>query len=145
MALYRRDVHVVEVQVGAHVRRPEDACGPAHFNRTAAAYVTLVSTYAEGYFYHRTKNIPPASSPETRQCPYSGRFSISMSTRSVRSLRKRWRHTQVLPRTKRVDREPCGRFTALVIGCSSADTMDFYSDCDAVSCKGLRLAGGAFR
>lgn len=45
MSFYRRDVHVIEVQIGAHAKRQEDACGPAFFNRTNLPYVTLVSEY----------------------------------------------------------------------------------------------------
>ena len=43
MSLYRRDNHVMEVQVGSPARRQEDACAPVHFNRTALPYLTLVS------------------------------------------------------------------------------------------------------
>lgn len=43
MMYYRRDNHVVEVQTGQHVKRQEDACLPAFFNRSALPYVTLVS------------------------------------------------------------------------------------------------------
>lgn len=135
MVIYRRDSHVTEVQTGAHIRRPEDACSSPHFDKAQAPYITLVTT-----------------SPEPRQCPYMGKFVVtSMSQQlehSTRSLRKRdwqrWRHTFTNPsnsgdlahynhRQKRVDHSvsPCvsDGFKTLVIGCRTIDTMEFYSDC----------------
>ena len=45
MSFYRRDMHVIEVQIGTQTKRQEDACNPAYFNRTNLPYVTLVSEY----------------------------------------------------------------------------------------------------
>lgn len=43
MSFYRRDSHVMEVQIGGHTKRQEDACTSLYFNKTSLAYVTLVS------------------------------------------------------------------------------------------------------
>lgn len=60
MQFYRRDSHVIELQTGAQVRRQEDACLPANFDRTTLPFTTLVT-----------------SSPEPKQCPYMGKFSVA--------------------------------------------------------------------
>nr|CAD7394573.1 unnamed protein product [Timema cristinae] len=73
LAFYRRDGHVIEVQTGTYTRRPEDACQAIHFNKSSLPFVTLVT-----------------SSPEPRQCPYLGKFSVtglSRGERLARSLR----------------------------------------------------------
>lgn len=46
MSFYRRDVHVIEVQIGSHTKRQEDACSTQFFNRTNLPYVTLVSKFS---------------------------------------------------------------------------------------------------
>ncbi|RVE46580.1 hypothetical protein evm_008767 [Chilo suppressalis] len=70
VVLYRRDTYIAELQRGAPTARPDDACSPHHFNAVTAPYVTLV-----------------ASNPESKECPYSGKYSIQNSRhqRSVRS------------------------------------------------------------
>ncbi|XP_049823135.1 uncharacterized protein LOC109604502 [Aethina tumida] len=126
MSFYRRDVHVIEVQIGAHAKRQEDACGPAFFNRTNLPYVTLVTT-----------------SPETRACPYMGKFVVSNLIRSERSIYdpdSRFYFNKLAPstfddnlirRVKRVRDDPeCNRgFSSLIIGCNNVDTMEFRTEC----------------
>ena len=46
MAFYRRDGHVVELQTGSRVSRPEDACLPAHYQPRSLPFLTLVSEYS---------------------------------------------------------------------------------------------------
>ncbi|CAH0554798.1 unnamed protein product [Brassicogethes aeneus] len=131
MSFYRRDVHVIEVQIGAHTKRQEDACGPMFFNRSSNPYVTLVTT-----------------SPETRACPYMGKFEVSNLIRSERSINSNFEGTDSrfysnkmsLPdyagnniRTKRLSDDPeCGSrgFSSLIIGCNNVDTMEFRTECD---------------
>jgi hypothetical protein len=142
MAFYRRDVHVIEVQIGTQTKRQEDACNPAYFNRTNLPYVTLVTTF-----------------PETRACPYTGKFEVSNLIRSENSHQSDTRYydnnyyVNKFPRSapdhkrriKRVDQSvECDStgFTSLVIGCNSVDTMEFRAQCsspDAItsySCHG---------
>lgn len=45
MSFYRRDIHVVEVQIGAQTKRKEDALNAQYFNKSIVPYVTLVSKY----------------------------------------------------------------------------------------------------
>lgn len=45
MSFYRRDSHVMEIQIGSHTKRQEDACTPLYFNRTSLPFTTLVSKY----------------------------------------------------------------------------------------------------
>ncbi|VEN54761.1 unnamed protein product [Callosobruchus maculatus] len=59
MAFYRREAHVIEVQMGSQTKRREDACGYSYFDKNGLPYVTLVTT-----------------SPETRTCPYMGKFEV---------------------------------------------------------------------
>ncbi|XP_053602220.1 uncharacterized protein LOC128670518 isoform X2 [Plodia interpunctella] len=70
VVLYRRDTYIAELQRGTPTTRPDDACSPHHFNAVTAAYVTLV-----------------ASNPESKECPYSGKYTIQSSRhkRDVRS------------------------------------------------------------
>jgi hypothetical protein len=142
MAFYRRDVHVIEVQIGTQTKRQEDACNPAYFNRTNLPYATLVTTF-----------------PETRACPYTGKFEVSNLIRSENSHQSDTRYydnnyyVNKFPRSapdhkrriKRVDQSvECDStgFTSLVIGCNSVDTMEFRAQCsspDAItsySCHG---------
>lgn len=43
MTFYRRDGHVIEVQTGSDVSRPEEACSPPHFQQHNIPFLTLVS------------------------------------------------------------------------------------------------------
>lgn len=43
MTFYRRDVHVIEVQIGAQTKRKEDALSAQYFNKTVLPYITLAS------------------------------------------------------------------------------------------------------
>lgn len=70
LQFHRRDSHVIEVQTGAQTRRQEDACLPANFDRNTLPFVTLVT-----------------SSPEPKQCPYLGKFSVSGLLREERRAR----------------------------------------------------------
>ena len=45
MTFYRRDGHVVEVQTGSAVSRPEEACSTPHFQQHNIPFLTLVSKY----------------------------------------------------------------------------------------------------
>lgn len=44
MTFYRRDGHVIELQTGSAVSRPEEACSPPHFQHSMP-FLTLVSEY----------------------------------------------------------------------------------------------------
>nr|CAD7428136.1 unnamed protein product [Timema monikensis] len=134
LAFYRRDGHVIEVQTGTYTRRPEDACQAIHFNKSSLPFVTLVT-----------------SSPEPRQCPYLGKFSVtglSRGERLARSLRvalHEARHRAPRDMTS-LPADLCTQdnedFTTLVVGCNTVDTMEFRSECtsadvvSAYSCHG---------
>lgn len=45
MTFYRRDGHVIELQTGSAVSRPEEACSPPHFLQHSTPFLTLVSEY----------------------------------------------------------------------------------------------------
>lgn len=45
MTFYRRDRHVIELQTGKAVSRPEEACSPPHFLQHSMPFLTLVSEY----------------------------------------------------------------------------------------------------
>jgi len=45
MTFYRRDGHVIELQTGNAVSRPEEACSPPHFLQHSTPFYTLVSKY----------------------------------------------------------------------------------------------------
>ncbi|XP_043272415.1 uncharacterized protein [Venturia canescens] len=77
MAFYRRDGHVVEVQTGSAVSRPEEACSPPHYMSHSVPYLTLVT-----------------SSPEPRQCPYLGKFTVTDLNRNQRNTRDSRRNVQ---------------------------------------------------
>lgn len=49
MTFYRRDGHVIEVQTGSAVSRPEEACSPPHFQQHNIPFLTLVSKYNRRY------------------------------------------------------------------------------------------------
>lgn len=139
MSFYRRDSHVMEVQIGGHTKRQEDACTSLYFNKTSLAYVTLVT-----------------SSPEPRQCPYFGKFSVDSmisNKRYIRSLKQsrsfayfdrnryfkdKFRSSQDTAvglhnrRIKRVEqRTGCDNegYSSLIVGCNSIDTMEFRIEC----------------
>ncbi|OXA40598.1 uncharacterized protein LOC110860671 [Folsomia candida] len=69
-AIYRRDGHIVEMQMGSIARRPDDACHISSFNHGQLPYVTLVS-----------------STPETRQCPNLGQFAVTGLVRDGREVK----------------------------------------------------------
>lgn len=45
MTFYRRDGHVIEVQTGNAVSKPEEACSPRYFQQRSIPFLTLVSEY----------------------------------------------------------------------------------------------------
>ncbi|XP_076382415.1 uncharacterized protein LOC117225809 isoform X2 [Megalopta genalis] len=71
MTFYRRDSHVVEVQTGSAVSRPEEACSPPHVQQHNVPFLTLVT-----------------SSPEPRTCPYLGKFTVTGVNRNQRNIRE---------------------------------------------------------
>ncbi|XP_023288206.1 uncharacterized protein LOC105703980 [Orussus abietinus] len=70
MTFYRRDGHVIEVQTGSAVSRPEEACSSPHYTSHSIPFLTLVT-----------------SSPEPRQCPYLGKFTVTGMNKNQRSSR----------------------------------------------------------
>lgn len=106
-----------------------------------------------------------ASSPEPRQCPYFGKFSVDSmisNKRYIRSLKQsrsfayfdrnryfkdKFRSSQDTAvglhnrRIKRVEqRTGCDNegYSSLIVGCNSIDTMEFRIECppsDFISCK----------
>lgn len=96
-----------------------------------------------------------AQNVESRQCPYSGKFSVTgflkaNQQRYVRELLYQQQHQQQIiesntnnPETKRKKRvmdsnnganvapATCdsNTFDALLIGCRNSDTLEFHSDC----------------
>ncbi|XP_076642503.1 uncharacterized protein LOC143353226 [Halictus rubicundus] len=85
MTFYRRDGHVVEVQTGSTVSRPEEACSPPHFQQHNIPFLTLVT-----------------SSPEPRTCPYLGKFTVTGVNRNQRNIResRRNQHQEVVRRDR---------------------------------------------
>ncbi|XP_076278843.1 uncharacterized protein LOC143208348 [Lasioglossum baleicum] len=85
MTFYRRDGHVVEVQTGSTVSRPEEACSPPHFQQHNIPFLTLVT-----------------SSPEPRTCPYLGKFTVTGVNRNQRNIResRRNQHQEVARRDR---------------------------------------------
>ncbi|XP_012539899.2 uncharacterized protein LOC105838703 [Monomorium pharaonis] len=79
MTFYRRDGHVIELQTGIPVSRPEEACSPPHFLQHSTPFLTLVT-----------------SSPEPRTCPYLGKFTVTDVNRNPRNTResRRGQHQQ---------------------------------------------------
>ncbi|XP_029158816.1 uncharacterized protein LOC114931062 isoform X2 [Nylanderia fulva] len=79
MTFYRRDGHVIELQTGSEVSRPEEACSPPHFLQHSMPFLTLVT-----------------SSPEPRTCPYLGKFTVTDVNRNLRNTResRRSQHQQ---------------------------------------------------
>ncbi|XP_072757983.1 uncharacterized protein [Anoplolepis gracilipes] len=71
MTFYRRDGHVIELQTGSAVSRPEEACSPPHFLQHSMPFLTLVT-----------------SSPEPRTCPYLGKFTVTDVNRNQRNTRE---------------------------------------------------------
>ncbi|KAG5895130.1 hypothetical protein JTB14_008565 [Gonioctena quinquepunctata] len=145
MAFYRRDSHIMEVQIGLQTNRREDACGDQYFEKGSSPYVTLVTT-----------------TPETRPCPYLGKFEIKNLIQNKQDphanklsqaqapdtryfdtnfyLRKSLRSATFEElggrsrRVKRVDENfdcDSNGLMHLVSGCISIDTMEFRTDCSA--------------
>ncbi|XP_023309761.1 uncharacterized protein LOC108907292 [Anoplophora glabripennis] len=141
MSFYRRDAHVIEVQIGSHTKRREDACSATFFDRNKLPFVTLVTT-----------------SPETRACPYMGKFEVNNLMRNERSSyvnkyshlpdrfyfdsnyyvnklsRPGFGDENHLRRIKRIDQDfdcDSNGYTNLIIGCNNIDTMEFRTDCSA--------------
>lgn len=71
MTFYRRDGHVIEVQTGSAVSRPEEACSPPHFQQHNIPFLTLVT-----------------SSPALHTCPYLGKFTVTGVNRNQRNIRE---------------------------------------------------------
>lgn len=129
MSFNRRDAHVIEAQIGVQTKRSEEACSPPNFNVTNQSYITLVTT-----------------SPETRACPYMGKFVVNNLIRSERSIHTKgnpfyeldtryfddlFEREGVRVRRKSDPDLDCDNrgFTSLVIGCRSLDTMEFGAGC----------------
>lgn len=100
-----------------------------------------------------------ATAPETRPCPYMGKFEINNLIRTERSISHSNKHSNQadiryfdktyylnkftrsiygdanhLRRIKRVDQDPdCDStgFSSLVVGCNNVDTMEFRTECSA--------------
>ncbi|XP_034191073.1 uncharacterized protein LOC117609183 [Osmia lignaria lignaria] len=85
MTFYRRDGHVIELQTGSAVSRPEEACSPPHFQQHNIPFLTLVT-----------------SSPEPRTCPYLGKFTVTGVNRNQRNIResRRNQHQEAVRRDK---------------------------------------------
>ncbi|XP_028162541.1 uncharacterized protein LOC114354378 [Ostrinia furnacalis] len=141
VVLYRRDTYIAELQRGAPTARPDEACSPHHFNAVTAPYVTLV-----------------ASNPESKECPYPGKYSIqnSRQQRDVRSLDRihRSKRESILERRvngtrlfnfnvrnmseeailrsrRQAEDYACSSsYSRLEVGCNSAKNMEFYSTCE---------------
>ncbi|XP_073951309.1 uncharacterized protein isoform X2 [Choristoneura fumiferana] len=156
VVLYRRDTYIAELQRGSPTSRPDDACSNHHFNAVTAPYVTLV-----------------ASNPESKECPYSGKYEIQSNRheRSVRSIRERRAEKSVnrngtrlfnfsisnmssapMLRSRRQANEVgcvVSGFKRLEVGCNSVKNMEFYSSCEnkeiitAYTCHGGWYENGA--
>lgn len=99
LALYRRDGHVLESQMGSVTQNIEDACSDSNFARHRADYHTLVS-----------------SSQHHVACPHLGQYSVTGLSRSTRDQEDREsgdRDERALPPD----------FSALRVGCQSHDTI----------------------
>ncbi|KAK0176739.1 hypothetical protein PV328_000846 [Microctonus aethiopoides] len=75
MTFYKRDGHVMEMQTGGIVSRPEEACSPPHYQTHSVPFLTLVT-----------------SSPEPQQCPYLGKFSVTGIGHNQRNVRENQRN-----------------------------------------------------
>ncbi|CAH0727998.1 unnamed protein product, partial [Brenthis ino] len=140
VVLYRRDTFIAELQRGSPTSRPDEACSTTHFNAMTASYVTLV-----------------ASNPESKECPYAGKYVIS-NHRHKRSYLKEKNRTKrdkaMFQHNRRVNytrlfnfsirnmsetpilrsrrhSEVCAVYSKLEVGCNSAKNMEFYSLCDS--------------
>lgn len=79
MTFYRRDGHVIELQTGSSVSRPEEACSPPHFLQHSTPFLTLVSEYNS------------SSSPVVCAFPFSRwvsptKFSVALLKRAMHLL-----------------------------------------------------------
>lgn len=132
---YKRDLHVIEVQIGLTTRRMDEACHPTHFN-SHIPFITLVTT-----------------NPEPRECPYSGKFLVAgmskmeRQKRSILTKKEKAINDVVRGRIRRKrgfdKEEPCEEELAtLAVGCETSDTLEFRSHCanpsliSAYSCHG---------
>lgn len=109
----------------------------------------------------------PATSPETRACPYMGKFEVNNLMRNERaSYMNKYSHLpdrfyldssyygnklsrpgfsdeNHLRRIKRIDQDfdcDSSGYTNLIIGCNNVDTMEFRSECSApdfITCEYL--------
>ncbi|XP_045493283.1 uncharacterized protein LOC123692570 isoform X1 [Colias croceus] len=142
VVLYRRDTYIAELQRGTPTTRPDDACSPHHFNAVTAPYITLV-----------------ASNPESKECPYSGKYTISnhRHQRSIPSSPERHRLKRdknynhrvnntrsfnfslrnisdmpILRSKRQADEITCAgsKYNKLEVGCNTAKNMEFYSTCN---------------
>ncbi|XP_034946061.1 uncharacterized protein [Chelonus insularis] len=75
MTFYKRDGHVMEMQAGKTISRPEEACSLSHYQSHNIPYLTLVT-----------------SSPEPKQCPYLGKFTVTGVNRNQRNIRENRRN-----------------------------------------------------
>jgi hypothetical protein len=72
-----------------------------------------------------------ASSPESRECPHSGKFSViglsqeerRSSGNSAAQISQNVENTAIIPSGCSQD------FTTLRVGCSTYDTMEFRTEC----------------
>ncbi|XP_050524279.1 uncharacterized protein LOC126895962 isoform X1 [Daktulosphaira vitifoliae] len=114
MWFHRRDSQVVEVQESENpVENADDACRPENFHSQLLTYNTLV---------------PP--SPKGRECPFSGRYEISggLNGDDVGKALAASRPGSENGQDKPMPCNPPGK-QYLTVGCNSADTMEFQSEC----------------
>ncbi|CAH1115807.1 unnamed protein product [Psylliodes chrysocephalus] len=143
IAFYRRDINVMEMQMGTQTNRREDSCNQNFFDKNILPFITLVTT-----------------SIDTQNCPFAGKFDVTNLVQNKRDsglskysqkedsryfdssfyFRKQRRsiYFEQLEygrrRVKRVDEDfdcDSNGFTKLIIGCVSFDTMEFATDCSA--------------
>lgn len=80
--IYRRDTHVVELQIGNLTSRLEDACAPDQFDPARTPYTTLLGESFENFKlqFLLIKNFfiltAAASTTESIVCPLAGSYSV---------------------------------------------------------------------
>lgn len=89
MAFYRRDGHVVELQTGNPVSRPEDACLPAHYQPRSTPFLTLVSKYSENDPFQFFFTFPKKNEFRYSNQQNSTKFSIGTISSLTHSKKKR--------------------------------------------------------
>ncbi|CRK89429.1 CLUMA_CG003178, isoform A [Clunio marinus] len=62
LVIYRRDTHVVELQIGNLTSRLEDACAPDHYDVSRTPFTTLLAA---------------APTAESQECPLSGSYTLT--------------------------------------------------------------------